>query len=177
MKHLWLLAFSVCLLLVACGSEPQTVEVPVTAEVTREVEVEVTRPVEVTREVVQEVTREVEVTRIVEVTRVVEEMVVATPTLEPIPEVFLDIEGTGDIVTENYTWNECGKAVFYWTAAGRDNVIIHLNSAEDPEDWSGLVNEIGPGEGQVLEPFSAGTYFLEISGPIEGWTFRGECQD
>lgn len=67
--HVIILLTAIALLLVGCGSEPQTVEVtrivnqeiPVTVEVTRQVAVAVTVPVEIPVEVPVEVTRLVEV--------------------------------------------------------------------------------------------------------------------
>ena len=86
------------------------------------------------------------------------------------------MEGTGNVITDNYDWGFCDKAVFTWTAAGRDNFIVHLYKI-GADRMVGLVNEIGPGEGQALQPLAGGTYYLEISGPAEGWTINGDCLD
>jgi len=165
----------ILLSITACKSTPQEPErvVEVTVEVPIEVPVGVTT--EVTR-IVPEVSK-IEVTRPVEVTRIVERTVVATPTIPPIPYAFVEISGNGSIVTDNYSWGGCQKAVFYWTANGRDNIIIHLHRVGSDDLDVLLVNEIGPDEGQTLQPFTSGTYYFSVDGPSEGWTIRGECQD
>lgn len=92
-KHIKILTIFVFLILLvaACGSTqqappmtPETVEVPVTVEVTRFIEVEKEIVVEVTRIVVETVIETVEVEIPVEVTRIVE--VEVTPTPEPTEE-------------------------------------------------------------------------------------------
>lgn len=88
MRPLLAILFSSLLILSACSAEPETIIETVVVEYTREVPVtvEVTRRVESTIEVIQEieVTRELPV----EVTRLVEIVVTATP--EPTPEPTLE---------------------------------------------------------------------------------------
>jgi hypothetical protein len=101
-------------------------------------------------------------------------LVTNTPT--PMPVQFLNLTGNGDIVSDNYEWQFCQKAVFSWQATARDNLIVHLNKT-DADQSRMLINEIGPTEGQVLQPLSGGVYFLSIRGPAAGWTITAECKD
>lgn len=165
----------------ACGeSEPQTVEVtrevevPQTVEVTRvvEKEVEVTRVVEV--EVERIVEKEVEVTRVVEVES--EVVVTATPIPQETPIVFLDIEGYGEQVTENFAFPRCNKAVFSWTADRYGFLIVHLYNV-DADGGIYLINGSG-GSGEVLQSLKGGTYYLATeNADRENWTIRGDCLD
>lgn len=169
------------LLFAACSAEPQTVTVQETVEVP--VTVEVVSEVEVTRLVEVEVVQEVEVTRVVETiitttpgptqTPLIE---VATPTPTPTSAVLLELEGAGNQVTDNYDWGACDKTVLFWTAAGRDNMIVTLRKIGLDQTGT-LVNEIGPGEGESLLTLLGGTYYLQVEGPSEGWTLTLECQD
>ena len=46
--------------------------------------------------------------------------VVATPTMPPMPQTFLEISGEGDAITDNLQeWGACEKAVFTWDAPAR----------------------------------------------------------
>lgn len=151
---------------VACAPSSEVVvhTVVAEAEVTREVEV----PVEVTREV----TREVEV--VAEVTRVVEREVVvtATPLVEN-SEVFLDIEGVGATVTDNFVLPKCSKAVFSWTASGSGYLIVRLVGASTET----LINGAS-GSGQVLQPLGGGVYYI-VTENVDGraWSLKGVCGD
>ena len=169
MKKLLLIAGCLAFAVACAISEPETVtvteEVPVTVEATRLVEVEV----EVTRQI------EVEVTRVVTETIIETVEVTAIPTEAAAPFELVSIEGSGNTVTENFEWPACEKAVFNWTAAGNDNLIIYIHKIG--VDGGVLqVNEIGPGSGQFLQPLLGGTYFYNIEGPADGWTLDGECQ-
>ena len=166
--------FVVVLLLVACATaEPEiiteTVEVPVTVEV--EVPVEVTREVEVVQEV--EVTRIVteEVTRVVEVETVVE--ITATPT--PAPAEFLTVAGSGNHVTDNFDWQACNKAVFGYEATGSSNLFVYIWKVGATDNRL-LINDIAPASGEVLQPLSGGTYWLDITATGE-WSISGICED
>jgi len=134
----------------------------------------VTREVEVTREVSAvevEVTREVEVIQEIEIETEIEVVVTATPISQPTPYVFLDIEGHGDRVTENFAFPSCSKAVFHWTTDHCLSVdIINVDTGE--EDYFGGCD----GPGASLEPISAGVYYL-VTSNTRNWTIRGECQD
>jgi predicted alpha/beta superfamily hydrolase len=94
-RRIWFLAALLVVALVACqAEEPQTVEVPVTVEVTRVVEVVSEAPepetVEVTREVELEVPVEVEVTRIVEVMVEPEPVEAEAPVVNPMMPIEFD---------------------------------------------------------------------------------------
>ena len=134
----------------------------------------VTREVEVTREVSAvevEVEKIVEVEVIREIETEIEVVVTATPISQPTPYVFLDIEGHGDRVTENFAFPSCSKAVFHWTTDHCLSVDI-INVDTGGEDYFGGCE----GPGASLEPISAGVYYL-VTSNTRNWTIRGECQD
>ena len=167
--------FLICLVLFLCSCSPPTAE-PIRVEVTKEVEVtrivEVETEVEVTRVVEVEVVKEVEVTKIVER----EVIVTATPLVER-SEVFFELEGAGNEVTDNYSFPECQKAVFTWTAEGRGNFIVELCNA-DANDCRNQILESSPGKGEFLQGLLGGVYYFYVkSGPVEGWIIKGECLD
>ena len=169
-----LLLIPLLLLVFAGCATPEPLEVTRVVEITSDpVEVEVTRIVEV--EVVEEIEVPVEVTRIVEVVREVEVIVEVTPAPTSIPDEFLSIEGNGNVVTENFEWGACEKAVFSWTAAGQDNFIVRIYKI-GIEESRGQVNQIGPAECEYLQALTGGTYYYEINGPAEGWTLQGVCE-
>lgn len=155
-------------LLAACS--PAAQEVIVTQLV--DVPVEVTRLVEVveTVEVPVEVTREVEV--------VVTEIVEVTPEPPPLPEVFYEVEFTQGVVTDNFTWGACQKAVFVWELGpGYAGAILHRTS---DGERALIVNETGPdASGETLQPLAGGEYYFEIelSRSNSFLKLRGECRD
>ena len=170
MKKL-LFVFIVMLLSACATAEPEivteTVEVPVTVEVIQEVEVTVEVPV----------VEEVEVTRIVteEVTRIVETMVEVTSTPAPLPAEFLTIDGSGDEVTDNFDWPVCNKAIFAYDATGESNFIVYLWKIGADNNLL-LVNEIAPRAGEVLQPLSGGTYWVEVQATGD-WSITAVCED
>ena len=174
MKTLFMVFILSTLIMVACSSEPEQITVVETREVP--VTVEVIKEVDVTREVVTEV----ELTRIVEieVTRVVEKVieVEVTQTLTAQPVQFISLDGSGNIVSDNYDLQPCQKAVFSWVAEGKDNMIVFLWKVGVDENRL-LINEIGPGSGEALQSLSGGTYWLTVEGPSDGWTVTAECRD
>ena len=111
------------------------------------------------------------------VTPVLPKTFVATATPKPMPKIFLEIEGSGPTVTENFEWGDCEKAVFSWTATGEGKVDMRLHKIGNPNYNSRLADELSPAAGQGFQAIEAGTYFIEIKkGPFEGWTLVGECQ-
>ena len=169
---LWGFTLLFTLLLFGCTAEPEQITVVETKEVP--VTVEVTNEIEVTREVVAEATRlvEVEVTRLVEETVFVE----VTQTPPPPPTQFVNLEGTGDSVSDNFEVQECQKAVFSWTAVGQSNFIVYLWKV-GIDDNRLLVNEIAPSSGETLQPLTGGTYWLTIDSPTESWSITAECRE
>ena len=103
-------------------------------------------------------------------------VIIATTTPTPMPRSFLLLEGKGDVVSENFEWQRCEKAVFEWEAGGRDNLIVHLNKTGSDRPAM-LINEISPTKGQVLQPLSGGVYYLSVKGPVTGWTITALCLD
>lgn len=101
-------------------------------------------------------------------------VIVVTATY-PATEIMAEIAGQGNVVTENYNWGACQKAVFVWEALGRDNMIAYIFKIGVTDNVL-LVNEIGPDAGEVLQPLAGGTYYLSVEGPSEGWTIRLECR-
>jgi hypothetical protein len=81
---------------------------------------------------------------------------IPTDTPEPIPvepTVLLELEGTGETVTDNFEWPACQKAVFYWTSAagqyGSASLIVDLHKVGAEREVN-LINEFemdAPGEG------------------------------
>jgi hypothetical protein len=157
----------------------EQVEIPV--EVTRLVRQQVEVPVEVTRivaEHVEVIVEEVEVTRIVEVQQV----------LSPMPhDVFIELTGSGTLVTENYQWGACNKVVFYGAvSAPQGNFIVHLwdaNCTGDEIECRHDIFNMAPYDGEVqaesLLKIPAGAYYLEFSSVPSApttWTLIGECQ-
>ena len=96
------------------------------------------------------------------------------PTLTP--TIMMQDSGFGLEITERYTMPACENAVFHWKADGWDNFIIHLHKT-GTEAFVYLVNEIGPIEGETIQPLTGGEYYFDVRGPEEGWTIRVECQD
>ena len=93
------------------------------------------------------------------------------------PRDFFYLEGTGSLVSDNFEWQRCRKAVFVWEALGHDNFIVILHRP-DPDQVELLVNEISPLGGESLQPLAGGIYYLHIEkGPQEGWWIKGECRD
>ena len=145
--------------------------------------VEVTRLVEVATEgEAIEVTRLVEVATEVEVTRVVE--VMAEP--QPMPRAeFFRLAGNGELISENYDFGSCNKAVWYATAAGEDgNFFGYLWDAnctgddfqciEDIVEMAPFDSEL---EGQMLLRMAGGQYYIELThAPNVGWEIWAECQ-
>lgn len=108
-------------------------------------------------------------------------IIVATATTPPMPRVFIEISGSGDLVTQNYEWGYCDKAVFYWTGrplGSGGNLFVDLYKT-GTERYESLVIETiyEPFEGQTLQPLSGGLYYFAIYSPEVSWTIRGECQD
>ena len=103
-------------------------------------------------------------------------IVVATATVTPIPDAFVELIGSGDYVGENIDMPKCFKAVFSWSTEGHDLMIAYLIHVSTKERTL-LMSEFGPTEGEMVQPLLGGTYFFDVSGPVEGWTIRGECQD
>jgi len=103
-------------------------------------------------------------------------VIIATTTSTPMPRNFLLLEGKGDVVSENFEWQRCEKAIFEWDAGGHDNLIVHLNKTGSDRPTI-LINEISPTKGQVLQPLSGGVYYLSVKGPVTGWTISAMCRD
>jgi len=154
-------------LLTACGGEEKVVEV--------------TRVVTEKETVVETVVEKV-------VETVVEKETVVEAVVEPMstrPEVFIELEGEGEKVTDKYEFAPCEKAVFYWTAkpdASRAAALhVDLYPMEGDREVSlAAVTEVNAYEiieGSLLHPLAGGEYYFKIWDTDEAWTVRGECQD
>ncbi len=138
--------------------------------------------VEVTRVVTQ---KETVVETVVEEKTVVETVVETAVELAVRPEVFLQLDGEGETVTDRYDFDACKKAVFYWTAkpdASRAAALhVDLYPVDGGEEVSlAAVSESDVYEiieGSTLHPLADGEYYFKIWDTDEGWTVRGECQD
>jgi len=113
---------------------------------------------------------------------------VPTNTPEPVytdPDVLAEIEGVGGVVTDNFEWPQCQKAVFYWTSlpgdVGAASLIATLYNVTAGLDTP-LVNEFAMNvsdslSGAVLQPLQGGEYYIATENTEEQWTVRVECQD
>ena len=98
----------------------------------------------------------------------------------------LDLQGTGNIVTDNYELPACNKSVFVWSTepgvSGTASLIVYLCKAGEGS-CTNLVNEFGmeltePLEGEALNPLSGGNYFLATQNTSGNpWSIRLECRD
>jgi hypothetical protein len=97
-----------------------------------------------------------------------------------------EVEGEGAVVTDNYTWPSCQKAVFHWRVAAGDlgsaSLIAYLHKTGDDESVP-LVNEFGMDlpasglSGSVLQPLASGGYYFSTENTDQQWAIRVECQD
>ena len=97
----------------------------------------------------------------------------------------LDLQGSGNTVTDNYELPACSKSVFAWSAepgdSGTASLIVHLCKVGEDRCPS-LVNEFGmdlaePLKGETLEALSGGIYFLAIDNTSGPWSIHWECRD
>jgi hypothetical protein len=98
----------------------------------------------------------------------------------------LDLQGTGDTVTENYELPACRKSVFVWSVEPGSYGIAALAAdlcAVGEDDCESLVSEAETGmttplEGESLASLSGGVYFLSIANTSgRPWSIRWECRD
>ena len=102
---------------------------------------------------------------------------IVTYTYTPTPYIFLSIEGKGSIVTDNYSWTRCGKAVFAWKDEGYGRITIRIYKAGEDNPINILNNELLPNTGETVESIGTGTYYFAIRGSLVGWSLIGECRD
>jgi hypothetical protein len=98
----------------------------------------------------------------------------------------LDLQGIGNIVTDNYELPACSKSVFAWSVepndSGTASLIVYLCKVGETRCPS-LVNEFdmdltAPLKGEALQKLSGGIYFLATDNTSgRPWTIRWECQD
>ena len=101
------------------------------------------------------------------------------------PQTLLELTGTGEVVTDNYTWPACEKTVFYWSAEvgqyGSASLIIKLYQIG--REWPYyIVNELefdAPHAiaGQSLESLEGGEYYLASSNTDARWSLVVQCHD
>ena len=92
------------------------------------------------------------------------------------PKTFLDLNGDGDTITDNYEWGACEKAVFVWESTGSGNIVAYLHKP-GAERGALIVNGVSPDSGETLQPLSGGTYYVEVSARSSAWAITGECRD
>jgi hypothetical protein len=89
------------------------------------------------------------------------------------------------MVTDNFEWEPCKKAVFYWWADaggyGTASLILHLHQA-GTEGEESLVNELAFDapegiEGEAFYPIEGGTYYFSSENTDGPWSVRGMCED
>ena len=98
----------------------------------------------------------------------------------------LDLQGRGNVVTDNYELSACRKSVFAWSAEpddrGTASLIVHLCKAGE-DRCTTLINEFGMDSaqtlvGEALQIVSGGVYFVVTSNTSgRPWNVRWECRD
>lgn len=109
------------------------------------------------------------------------------PTDTPVPVepvVFLELQGTGEIVSDNFNAPECYKAVFSWSAkansSGMAALIVNLHNADSGTKYTlvnALVADTKEATGDVLKPLEDGKYFISTENVTGDWSVRGTCFD
>ena len=96
----------------------------------------------------------------------------------------IDLEGTGNVVTDNYALPAGDKSVFSWSAdpnsLGAASLIVHLCKVDS--QCVTLVNEFEmdleePLTGEALQGLKGGLYFLATENTSGPWAVRWECRD
>lgn len=98
----------------------------------------------------------------------------------------LDLQGIGNLVTDNYELHQCQKSVFVWSVEpserGTASMIARLCKDSATECVS-LVNEFDmdltePLAGETLQALSGGNYFFAIENTSgRPWNIKWECRD
>jgi hypothetical protein len=95
----------------------------------------------------------------------------------------LDLQATGNIVTDNYELPACQKSVFAWGAEPNDYGTASLISKSCGNDCTSVVNEAqfdltATLEGEALQALRGGIYYLVSENTGGGpWSVRWECRD
>ena len=94
--------------------------------------------------------------------------------------------GTGSVVSDNFNFPACDKAVFKWSVKtgsyGSASLILNLHRVGS-EDVMTLVNEAvfeNPTDtltGSGLQPLLGGEYYFSSENTDEAWTVRAVCRD
>ena len=95
------------------------------------------------------------------------------PATDPMPEVFLELDGIGPAVSDNIALGSCYKSVFYTTIDGDDWAGVELHSIDEGDyDFVATGNDV-----KQIE-LEGGIYFLtiDVEDGVE-WSIRGECGD
>ena len=113
------------------------------------------------------------------------------PTSTPMPAcsepvVLAEVEGTGEVVTDNYEFPACQKAVFYWvaypTSSGTASLILKLYNVATGQAMP-IVNEFAMDvsaeglTGSAIQALAGGQYYLTTENTAQPWRLRVECQD
>ncbi len=105
------------------------------------------------------------------------------PPVEPV--VFLTLEGTDEVVSDNFEAPACEKAVFAWTTepneGGVATLILKLQKAGS-ESGVPLVNALemdggGTLKGLTLQALDGGSYFVTTENLSGAWSVQGTCYD
>jgi len=99
---------------------------------------------------------------------------------------FLQIDGEGEAVTDNYLLPPCHKAVFYWrvmpSTYGSASLILRLYQVGSSQAQT-LVNQFESDvpatglTGAALYHLSEGQYYFSADNTSESWFLWVECQD
>jgi hypothetical protein len=95
----------------------------------------------------------------------------------------IDLEASGNIVTENYELPACQKSIFAWSVEPGDTGTASLILRLCGNECTTLVNEFqmdltAPMEGEALQALDGGIYYL-VSENTSGrpWSVHWECRD
>lgn len=101
----------------------------------------------------------------------------ATPEIQQIPRgVFARVGGTGDKVTENFTFGKCVKSIFRWQIVGSEFTSIEFTRADGSASPTAIGYGSGNQSGETFLPLRGGTYFFVMKGNSQ-WQVEAECQD
>lgn len=96
---------------------------------------------------------------------------------------FVKIRGKGDLITDNYEWGACEKAVFYWNIEKDSYLYVDLYKVGEKYPWTYIASGEMSTSGQALSNIEPGKYYLDVVvstawDPNDvSWSIRGECKD
>jgi hypothetical protein len=95
----------------------------------------------------------------------------------------IDLQVTGNIVTDNYTLSACQKSIFSWSVEPDSNKYASLMiDLCDQNECNNLVmgfqqDTTSQLTGDAVQSVKAGDYFLVSTNSNQPWTVKWECKD